>query len=137
GGPEQPFGAGCPGTRVRGVNWGQFYVLFSDGPTPHGPGGREHFFTWLYYADDPDDPRPDPGGNRPPLRTAAGITVAATVAELGAAYGTDLNLYDETTEEGVATGGPAFAAAGVFGSLTSTEPAGRVRSIVGGGGCGP
>ena len=61
--------------------------------------------------------------------------MAATVEQLRAAYGERLNLYDETTEEGLATGGPGFSAAGIFGALTSLEPAGRVTKIVGGGGC--
>ena len=133
--PGQPYGQDCPGTQVRSVSWGRFYALFTDGPSPHGPAGQHHFFSWVYLADNPPDPRPDPGGNRPRLTTATGISVGSTVAELQAAYGDKLNLYDETTEEGLATGGPGFAAAGMFGSRTGLDPAGRVSRIVGGGGC--
>lgn len=134
-GPPQPFGQNCPGSQVRGVSWGGFFVLFSDGPTPHGPAGRPHFFSWVYLAGSSADPQPDPGGNRPPLGTAAGISVAATVPGLRAAYGDRLNLYDETTEEGLATGGPGFAADGIFGALTDLGESGRVSRLVGGGGC--
>jgi hypothetical protein len=131
----QPYGQDCPGTQVRAVSWGRFYALFTDGPSPHGPAGQNHFFSWVYLADDPSDPRPDPGGNRPRLTTATGISVGSTVADLQAAYGDKLNLYDQSTEEGLATGGPGFAADGMFGSLTGLDPAGRVSRIVGGGGC--
>jgi hypothetical protein len=131
------FGPECPGTQLRAVSWGRFHVLFTDGPSPHGPAGQNHFFSWVYLADNRSDPRPDPGGNRPRLTTAAGISVGSTVADLQGAYGSGLNLYDEHSEEGLATGGPGFAAAGMFGSLTSLDPGGRVSRIVGGGGCQP
>jgi hypothetical protein len=132
--PNSPFGV-CPGNEVRVVEWRGFRVYFSDGPTPFGPAGRRHFFTWQYLAADFDAPRPDPGGNRPPLRTVEGITVASSVADLQRAYGDRLELFDN--EEG---GGPSFgvqtADGGLFGFVTSVDPGGLVRSITGGGGCG-
>lgn len=131
---NSPFGV-CPGNEVRVVEWRGFSVLFSDGPTPFGPAGRRHFFSWNYQAGDLDHPAPDPGGNRPRLTTPEGISVGATVADLQRAYGDKLELFDE--EEG---GGPSFgvqtADGGLFGSLTGVEPGGIVRTIVGGGGCG-
>ncbi len=131
---NSPFGV-CPGNEVRVVEWRGFSVLFSDGPTPFGPAGRRHFFSWTYYAADLDHPAPDPGGNRPRLTTPEGVSVGVTVADLQRAYGERLETFDEA--EGP---GPSFgvqtADGGLFGSLTSVEPGGIVRTIVGGGGCG-
>ena len=128
-----PYGP-CPGTVVRGVNWRGFTVLFSDGATPRGPAGTRHFFTWEYQVADPAHPTPDKGGNRPPLRTAGGISVGATVKALQAAYGDRLELFDEAPD------GPQFGVqtteGGLYGSVTSLEATGIVRTIVSGGGCG-
>jgi len=130
---SSPYGP-CPGTVVRGVNWRGFTVLFSDGATPRGPTGTRHFFTWEYQVADPAHPAPDKGGNRPPLKTAAGVSVGATVTALQAAYGNRLELFDE------APNGPQFGVqtseGGLYGSLTNLEAEGRVRTIVSGGGCG-
>jgi hypothetical protein len=131
---SSPIGV-CPGNEVRVVEWQGFSVLFSDGPTPFGPGGRRHFFSWTYQARDLDRPAPDPGGNRPRLTTPEGISVGMTVADLQRAYGQRLEIFDE--EGGP---GPSFgvqtADGGLFGSLTSVEPGGIIRNIIGGGGCG-
>jgi hypothetical protein len=130
---SSPYGP-CPGNVVRGVNWRGFTVLFSDGATPRGTAGTRHFFTWEYQADDPAHPAPDKGGNRPPLATATGVSVGATVRVLQAAYGNRLELFDEPPD------GPQFGVqtseGGLFGSVTSLDPGGVVRSIVSGGGCG-
>ena len=128
-----PYGA-CPGTVVRAVNWRGFAVLFSDGATPRGQAGVRHFFTWEYQVDDPAHPSPDKGGNRPPLKAANGVTVGVTVATLQRAYGSALELFDEPP------GGPQFGVetpeGALYGSLTSLDPGGIVKSIVSGGGCG-
>jgi hypothetical protein len=129
---SSPYGP-CPGTVVRGVNWRGFTVLFSDGATPRGPAGTRHFFTWEYRVDDLSHPAPDRGGNRPALKTTAGVSVGATVAALQAAYGDRLELFDEAPD------GPQFGVqtseGGLFGSVTSLDPGGIVRTIVSGGGC--
>ena len=126
---SSPFGV-CPGKEVRAVGWRGFSVLFSDGPTPHGPASRRHFFTWEYRMEDAGDGR----GSRPPLHTERGVSVGATVAQLRLAYGTRLQLFDEPR------GGPGFRVqlpdGPLFGSVTNREPAGRVLTMVGGGGCG-
>jgi hypothetical protein len=130
---SSPYGP-CPGSVVRGVNWRGFTVLFSDGATPRGTAGTRHFFTWEYQVDDPARPAPDNGGNRPPLKTAGGVSVGATVTTLQAAYGDRLELFDEPPD------GPQFGVqtseGGLYGSVTSLEASGIVRSIVSGGGCG-
>jgi hypothetical protein len=130
---SSPYGP-CPGTVVRGVNWRGFTVLFSDGVTPRGTAGTRHFFTWVYQVDDPAHPAPDQGGNRPALKTAGGVSVGATVKTLQAAYGDRLELFDEPPD------GPQFGVqtseGGLYGSVTSLEASGIVRSIVSGGGCG-
>jgi hypothetical protein len=127
-----PYGP-CPGNVVRGVNWRGFTVLFSDGATPRGQAGTRHFFTWEYQVDNVARPAPDKGGNRPPLKTARGISVGATVQALKAAYGDPLELFDEPPD------GPQFGVetpeGALYGSVTSLDPGGVVRSIVSGGGC--
>jgi hypothetical protein len=69
------------------------------------------------------------------LRTPAGISVGATVKALQAAYGDALELFDEPPN------GPQFGVqtsdGGLFGSVTTLDPTGVVRTIVSGGGCGP
>jgi hypothetical protein len=130
--PTSPYGP-CPGNVVRGVNWRGFTVLFSDGATPRGRAGTRHFFTWEYQVDNPARPAPDKGGNRPPLKTVKGISVGASVRALQAAYGAPLELFDEPPD------GPQFGVetpeGALYGSLTSLDPGGIVRSIVSGGGC--
>jgi hypothetical protein len=109
-------------------------VLFSDGATPRGTAGTRHFFTWDYQVDDPTRPAPDPGGNRPALTTANGVSVGVTVQALQRAYGDRLELFEEPPD------GPQFGVqtseGGLYGSLTSLEASGIARSIVSGGGCG-
>jgi hypothetical protein len=130
--PTSPYGP-CPGNVVRGVNWRGFTVLFSDGATPRGQAGTRHFFTWEYQVDNQAHPAPDKGGNRPPLKTVKGISVGATVQALKAAYGDPLELFDEPPD------GPQFGVetpeGALYGSVTSLDPAGVVRSIVSGGAC--
>jgi hypothetical protein len=130
---SSPYGA-CPGSVVRGVDWRGFTVLFSDGTTPRGKAGTRHFFTWRYQVADLAHPAPDRGGDRPALKTAQGGTVGVSVRVLQAAYGEALELFDEPPE------GPQFGVqtseGGLFGSVTSLEPGGIVRTIVSGGGCG-
>jgi hypothetical protein len=128
-----PYGP-CPGTVVRGVSWRGFAVLFSDGATPRGPAGTRHFFTWQYQVDDLAHPAPDKGGNRPALKTANGVSVGATVKALQVAFGDRLELFDEAPD------GPQFGVqtseGGLYGSVTSLDASGIVRTIVSGGGCG-
>lgn len=129
---SSPYGP-CPGTVVRGVSWRGFSVLFSDGATPRGQAGTRHFFTWEYQVDNLSRPSADKGGNRPALKTAQGVSVGAAVSALQAAYGDRLELFDEAPD------GPQFGVetseGALYGSVTSLDPGGIVRTIVSGGGC--
>src|SRR5262249_25722773 len=97
-----PFGQ-CPGTNIRAAGWGRFSAPCPDGPPPFGRAGKQHFFSWDYEVADPAAPKPDPGGNRPPLHTDKGISVAATVAQLKAAYGSTVELFDDSSEDSGST----------------------------------
>lgn len=127
------FGS-CPGGEARAVEWRRFWVLFSDGPTPFGPGGKRHFFTWIYWAADLDSPRPDAGGNRPRLATPEGVSVGSAVPQLKQAYGDRLELFDE------GPAGPSFGVqtprGGVAGAVTALDDTGVVKTMFAGGACG-
>jgi hypothetical protein len=120
----QYFGA-CPGDRHRFLRWGRLYVLFTNGPTKYGPGGRWHFFAW-YAEGQRVAGRLDPA-------TAAGIRVGSTVADLRTAYGGSLEIFsaaDQPPYDGFIVGRD-FA-----GALTSTRTSGRVTQLSGGEACG-
>lgn len=120
---SSPFGV-CPGTTVRGVRWGTLTALFTDGETSYAPAGPPHFFAWTESSFSAT-------GDEPPLglRTAAGIGLGSTVADLRAAYGDDVEVaVDELT------GAPAFriestAVVDLFGSVTDVSDSGEVEVI--------
>jgi hypothetical protein len=123
----QPRGAVygvCPGTRTRVVTWGQFSALFSNGPTPYGPAGRQHFFLWSVEGN----------SRRTPAATAAGIGIGSTLAEVRKAYGAS-RVHTFTWE-----GEPAASGFGVGSldhySLAGQLTGGRVSHLEAGAYCG-
>lgn len=68
---SSPYGT-CPGTEVRGVEWGHLVLLFTDGPTAHGSG--PHLFAWRIT------------GSPPALGTATGFGYRATAADAEELY---------------------------------------------------
>ena len=124
------------GRVVRGVEWRGFTVLFSDGATPLGHAGRRHFFTWVYQVDGPARrPAADPGGNRPPLQTAAGVSVGATVGDSRRPTARGAGAV-RRSRRGPPVRGPDLRRAACSARCTGLDPGGIVRSIVSGGGCG-
>lgn len=71
----------CPGDLVRGAKWGDLWVIFSD---ESELGAERHVSSWVLG-------RAGVYG-RTQLRTAEGIGVGSTVAELRAVYGDRLSL---------------------------------------------
>ncbi len=68
---SSPYGT-CPGTEVRGVEWGHLVLLFTDGTTAHGSG--PHLFAWRIT------------GSPPALGTANGFGYQATAADAEELY---------------------------------------------------
>jgi hypothetical protein len=123
----QYFGV-CPGDRHRFLRWGRLFVLFTDGATSYSPGGRWHFFAWYVQ----DDQASGTGILNP--ATAAGIRVGSTVADLRAAYGSSLRIFnaaDTPPSDGFVVG-----RGDLNGLLSSTSTSGRVTQLSAGHGCG-
>jgi hypothetical protein len=122
--PTSPFGI-CYGTDVRGVRWGDLLLLFGD--EAH-PDHVRHFFGYNFGTFDTNPPALT--GGPAGLRTAKGITVGSTVAEVKAAYkGVQVFAGPPATFE--------LPDADLGGELTNASPAGVVTSVYGGGGCAP
>ena len=118
-----PLTAGCQGTELRQVTWGDLVLQFGDASLV--TSGRRHFFSYVYG--------PTFGAAIAPagLKTDAGIGVGSTVAELTGTYPTVvLNPADEFG------GANFFVNEGLAGFITSVDPTGTVTSILGGQGCG-
>lgn len=120
--PTTVFGV-CPGTEVRGVSWGDLRLLFSDESTVIA--GRRHFFTYTYgpafgSSIDPTGPR-----------TATGISVGSTVADVLAAYpDVIISDADEFTPANF------FVSEDIGGFLSGTGDGDTVVAIIGGRPCG-
>lgn len=128
--PSQDLGP-CPGEFVRLVSWGELSVLFTDEVTPFAVPGARHFTSWLYTG--PAAPT-DAG-----LRTATGIGLGSSRADLEAAYGERLNVIEDDLF------GPSFRVdfepdtddvLYLSGALSDAGPAGVVIGLAGGRGCG-
>lgn len=115
------FGS-CPGSRVRGVRWGDLLLLFGDESTVID--GRLHFFSWKYGP--ASKSRVDPFG----LKTESGITLGSSVADLRRLHPGVQVFSDEIF-------GAGFEIERTLsGSLSSTDRSGLVTVLYGGITCG-
>lgn len=116
----------CPGSVVRVVRWASLRVFFSDGPTEFGEDQR-HFFSYSQSAVDTDTVID--------LKTAEGIGIGSTVAELRRAYGSAVSITSDAhfgVTFTIDTGEPGLLA----GTPTESIDTGQVTSLTGGFGCG-
>lgn len=119
--PLQTFGV-CPGNEVRGVTWDDLQLLFSDESIVLS--GRRHFFNYVYG--------PATGSTVVPegMRTANGIGIGSSIAELRLAY-PNVQVYPEEIF------GPYFVVNESFtGFLTGVADTDTIISFIGGLGCG-
>ncbi len=115
------FGS-CPGSRVRGVQWGDLLLLFGDESTV--ADGRLHFFSWKY------GPTAGSSSVPPDLRTESGLTLGSTVADLRRLHPSAQIFSDEIF-------GAGFEIERTLsGSLSSTERSGVITVLYGGITCG-
>lgn len=115
------FGS-CPGSRVRGVRWGDLLLLFGDESTV--VDGRLHFFSWKYGPVSAS--RPEPLG----LKTESGVALGTTVADLRRLHPSVQIFSDEIF-------GAGFEIERTLsGTLSSTERTGTVTILYGGITCG-
>lgn len=115
------FGS-CPGTRVRGVRWGDLTLLFGDESTV--AEGRLHFFAWKYGP--PSSSRPVPVG----MVAEGSVTLGSTVSAILKAFPQTQVFTDEIF-------GAGFEIVRTLsGTLTDTGPSGRVTILYGGISCG-
>jgi len=120
------YGA-CPLPEVRGVEWGSFVMLFSNGDTNFQPVGIPHFFS--YYYTEPA---------QPDFATEAMIEIGSSVSDLEAAYGgPDFSLVESEWDPAagfwryMTVGGT-----GLSGYTNGQALSDLVTSINGGVGCG-
>ncbi|MFM8856982.1 MAG: hypothetical protein ACKOI2_07210 [Actinomycetota bacterium] len=115
------FGS-CPGSRVRGVRWGDLLLLFGDESTV--VDGRLHFFSWKY------GPMSGSSLVPPNLKTEGGVTIGSTVSDLRRLHPSVEIFSDEIF-------GAGFEIERTLsGTLSSTESSGRVTVLYGGITCG-
>jgi len=121
--PEHSLWGRCPGKRVRGAKWGDLWVLFGE-DTPLGEG--RYLFGWMLGQAGVS--------GATGLRTAEGIGIGSTVAELRAAYGDRLELapYELGARFTVSAEGGQPATAEFGGVAAGTGDADPVRTLRGG-----
>lgn len=111
------FGA-CPGTRVRGVRWGDLLLLFGDESTV--ADGRLHFYSWKYGPMTASVVRP--AG----LKTQKGVTLGTSVADLKKMHPEAMVFSDEIY-------GAGFEIERTLsGALSSAANSGKVMILYGG-----
>jgi hypothetical protein len=119
-----PLPAGQPCGATRRLQWANFQALVNEVVSTAG-AGRPGLAGWYLGA---------PAATSLPFKTDKGITIGSTVAQLKAAYGTDVTVargeqgpgYNITTAKGI-----------VLGQLDALTDAGKVKTIQAGNYCGP
>lgn len=107
----------CPGEQIRGVEWDNLVLLFTDGDTAYGTG--EHLFTWRIT------------GAPPALGTAKGLGYKATVADAEELYPGDVEVTEPDDPF------PGFAQIRVDGGIITAYLDGQViTNLEAGTGCG-
>jgi hypothetical protein len=124
--PEENIFGVCPGGLNRYVRWGRLWVLFT-AQSRYGHG-RWHLFAYSVKGEQ--------AGGRPDPATERGIHVGSTVAELRAAYGSQVQIspIEVPPSSGFRIGprnGPA-----IDGRLSGTTARSRVTQLHSGQGCG-
>ena len=113
----------CPGTRVRGVDWGDLALTFGD--ESNVTSGRDHFYSWSLGP--PDGAILSPAA----MATPEGIGIGSSVSDVQAAYPAAIV---SAGDEIVASS--ARLSEGLFAFVTSADGSGIVTALVGGQGCG-
>jgi hypothetical protein len=119
-----PLPVNQPCHATRRLQWANFQVLVNEVVSQAG-SGQPGFAGWYLGA---------PAAATLPFHTDKGITIGSTVAQLKAAYGTDVNIargeqgpgYYITTDKGP-----------ILGQITALTDAGKVTNIQAGSYCGP
>ena len=119
-----PLPANQPCQATRRLQWANFQVLVNEVVSTAG-AGRPGFAGWYLGA---------PAATTLPFKTDKGIAIGSTVAQLKAAYGTDVTIargeqgpgYNITTAKGI-----------ILGQLDALTDAGKVKTIQAGNYCGP
>jgi hypothetical protein len=118
-----PAATACAATRR--LQWGNFQVLVNEVGSTSG-AGKPGFGGWFLGATT---------GAPLDFKTEKGIGIGSTVAQLKAAYGTDVNVAARGEE------GPGFnitvPGGIILGLLTAATDAGKVKNIQAGSYCGP
>lgn len=121
---NQPLPAGTACAATRRLQWGNYQVLVNEVGSTSG-AGRPGFAGWFLGATT---------GAPFDFKTEKGIGVGSTVAQLKAAYGTDV-----TVARGEA--GPGFTVTvpgGILlGQLDALTDAGKIKNLQAGNYCGP
>jgi len=124
-----PLPVAQPCQATRRLQWANFQVLVNEVVTQAG-AGRPGFAGWYLGA---------PAATSLPFHTDKGIMIGSTVAQLKAAYGSDVNIamgeqgpgYNITTATGIILGALAPP------NFSGLNDSGKVTTIQAGSYCGP
>lgn len=120
----------CPGDNTRGIRWGTFFAVFTDGETDYSTERELHFFYYTYS----DAYEQEPVRKAFSAKTAEGVGRGDKVSDLKAAYGAKLKTANE--EPFGATWSVSESPKFLGGHLQGTDNNSRVSSVDGGSPCG-